>query len=117
MIKTPFKNRFRDHKTRASGAGFLGRRGMAERRESGFRREHSTVVHPWMSLPEKLAATQAAMQELAGSAAFLCPLSETHGPTTGASSVDDKPRASGVNIVFRKRRVPAAPNPEAVTAS
>ena len=116
MIKTPFKNRFRDQKTRGSGAGFLGRRGMAERRESGFRREHATVVHPWLSLPEKLAATQAAMQELAGSAAFLCPLSEAHRPTA-ASSAGDKPRASGVNIVFRKRRMPAAPIPEAATAS
>ena len=111
MIKTPFKNRYRDQKTRGPDAGYRGRHGMTERRDSGFRREHSTVVHPWMSLPEKLAATQAAMQELAGSAAFLCPLGEAYRPTA-APPADDKPRPSGVNIVFRKRRIPAAPSRE-----
>jgi len=116
MINTPFKNRFRDKKTRGSDAGHRGRRGMAERRESGIRREHSSVVHPWMSLPEKLAATQAAMQELAGSAAFLCPLGEAN-PSTAASPTEDKPRTSGVNIVFRKRRIPAAAIPEPASAN
>ena len=111
MIKAPFKNRFRDRKTAGTGTGNRGRRGMEGRGESGSRREHSTVVHPWLSLPEKLAATQAAMQELAGSAAFLCPLGAA-SPPKGASPAYDKPRTSGVNIVIRKRRIPAAVTPE-----
>ena len=60
-----------------------------------------------MSLPEKLAATQAAMHELAGTAAFQCPVGDTYRGTTTTKPVEEKPRATGVNIVFRKRRLPA----------
>ncbi len=116
MIKTPFKNRFRDQKTGGSHAGYRGQRDMVGRRESGPRREHSTVVHPWMSLPEKLAATQAAMHELAGAQAFQCPLDESYLPTA-STPVEHKPSTSGVSIVFRKRRLPAAAIPELATAS
>lgn len=110
MIRTAYNNRFRDHK----GAGSQGRGARQGRREGGSRRESSTVVHPWMSLPERLAAAQAAMRELAGNAAFACPLGESLTPApvpapTAASEAasEAKPRNAGVNVVIRKRRLPA----------
>jgi hypothetical protein len=66
-----------------------------------------------MSLPERLAAAQAAMRELAGTEAFTCPLGEslTPAPQTSASAPEAtneaKPRNAGVNVVIRKRRLPA----------
>lgn len=123
MIRTAYNNRFRDRKdSGAHGrATRPGRRDAQPRREGGSRRENATVVHPWMSLPERLAATQAAMRELAGNAAFNCPLSEsftppaTPAPTTGAAS-EAKPRA-GVSVIIRKRRLPAGMIPTLAGAS
>ena len=57
MIRTAYNNRFRDHKGaqgRAQRPG--GRRDPAPRRDHASRRETATVVHPWMSLPDRLAA-------------------------------------------------------------
>jgi hypothetical protein len=111
MIKTPFKNRFRDRKANAP-QGHRSQRDFGGRREGTQRREHSTVVHPWMSLPEKLAATQAAMHELAGETAFQCPAREHY-----RAPADEQPRPRGVNIVFRKRRIPVSSTPELAGAS
>jgi hypothetical protein len=75
-----------------------------------------------MSLPERLAATQAAMRELAGNAAFSCPLGEALTPAPSAPATlpeaanDAKPRA-GVSIIIRKRRLPAGMIPSAANAS
>ena len=107
MIKSPFKNRSRDRRPARPQLGSRGQRGDSARREGGSRRETATVVHPWMSLPEKLAATQAAMHELAGTAAFQCPLGETYRPNAAPKPAEEKPRQGSVNIVFRKRRLPA----------
>jgi hypothetical protein len=68
-----------------------------------------------MSLPERLVAAQAAMRELAGNAAFACPLGEflTPAPAPAPASPapeagnDAKPRNAGVNVIIRKRRLPA----------
>ena len=106
MIKSPFKNRSRDRRPARPQLGQRGPREAPARREGPSRRENATVVHPWMSLPEKLAATQAAMHQLAGNAAFQCPLGETYGPAVNKPA-EEKPRPTGVNIVFRKRRLPA----------
>lgn len=114
MIKSPFNNRYRDRRSAASQSGPRGRRDASARRESGPRREFSTVVHPWMSLPEKLAATQLAMRELAGTAAFQCPMDDTY-IAPEAKPVEEKPRPSAVNIVFRKRRLPADRTVEVVS--
>lgn len=110
MIRTAYNNRFRDHK----GAGSQGRGARQGRREGGSRRESSNVVHPWMSLPERLAAAQAAMRELAGTEAFACPLGESLMPAPAQTSAsapeasnEAKPRNAGVNVVIRKRRLPA----------
>ena len=107
MIKSPFNNRSRDRRPARPQLGQRGQRELPPRREGGSRRENATVVHPWMSLPEKLAATQAAMHDLAGTAAFQCPLGETYRAATTRPPVEEKPRPAGVNIVFRKRRLPA----------
>lgn len=107
MIKSPFKNRSRDRRPARPQAGARGPRDVPPRREGNSRRENATVVHPWMSLPEKLAATQAAMHELAGGAAFQCPLGETYR-SAPPRPAEDKPKTGGVNIVFRKRRLPAS---------
>ncbi len=124
MIRTIYNSRFRDHK---SGKAPLrgqrpGKRDASERRDTparreggGPRRENSTVVHPWMSLPERLAATQAAMRELAGNAAFQCPLDNAFvaptplGAEAAPSGGEQKPKTgpSGVHVVIRKRRLPA----------
>jgi hypothetical protein len=63
-----------------------------------------------MSLPDRLAAAQAAMRELAGHGAFNCPLGENLSPPAAppAPAVESKPRTSGVNIIIRKRRLPAS---------
>ena len=117
MIRTAYNNRFRDHKgtqPRSQRAG--GRRDPAPRREHSGRRETATVVHPWMSLPDRLAAAQAAMRELAGHGAFKCPLGENLTPpasqtapnNTDNAPAEAKPRTSGVNITIRKRRLPAS---------
>lgn len=111
MIRTAYNNRFRDHKSgqgRAQRAG--GRRDASPRREHSGRRETATVVHPWMSLPDRLAAAQAAMRELAGHGAFKCPLGDTitpPPPPAPAAAPEPKPRTSGVNVIIRKRRLPA----------
>jgi hypothetical protein len=107
MIKSPFKNRSRDRRPARPQLGQRGPRDLPPRREGSSRRENATVVHPWMSLPEKLALAQVAMHELAGNAAFQCPLGETYRPVVSAKPAEDKPRPTGVNIVFRKRRLPA----------
>jgi len=124
MIRTIYNSRFRDHKSgkaplrgqRPGPRDASQRRDTPARREGGPRRENSTVVHPWMSLPERLAATQAAMRELAGNAAFQCPLGDAFvGPApagTHASPVpsEQKPKTTGpggVHVVIRKRRLPA----------
>jgi len=66
-----------------------------------------------MSLPERLVAAQAAMRELAGNAAFACPLGEFLTPAPAPASPapeagnDAKPRNAGVNVIIRKRRLPA----------
>jgi len=73
-----------------------------------------------MSLPERLAATQAAMRELAGTAAFNCPLGEalTPAPTPVAEAANDaKPRTGGVNVIIRKRRLPSGMIPSLASAS
>lgn len=124
MIRTAYNNRFRDRKESGTqGRGPRpGRRDAQPRREGGPRRENSTVVHPWMSLPERLAATQAAMRELAGTAAFSCPLGEslTTAPVSHASlpeaANDAKPRA-GVSVIFRKRRLPVGMIPSVAGAN
>jgi hypothetical protein len=114
MIRTAYNNRFRDRKdTGSQGRNARpARRDAAPRREGGPRRENSTVVHPWMSLPERLAAAQAAMRELAGNAAFTCPLGESLAPAPDANvgeAANDatKPKTSGVHVIIRKRRLPA----------
>lgn len=112
MIRTAYNNRFRDRKDSASQGRNArpGRRDAPIRREGGSRRENSTVVHPWMSLPDRLAATQAAMRELAGTEAFNCPLGEALMPVSTPmpeAANDAKPRTSGVNVIIRKRRLPA----------
>lgn len=123
MIRTAYNNRFRDRKESGSqGRGpRAGRRDAAPRREGGPRRENSTVVHPWMSLPERLAAAQAAMRELAGTGAFNCPMGEAYTPppqpAAAAPTDDAKPRTSGVNVIIRKRRLPAGMIPSLASAS
>ena len=119
MIRTAYNNRFRDHKgsSQARGQSRPGKREAPIRRDGGARREggprqNSTVVHPWMSLPDRLAATQAAMRELAGNAAFQCPLGESFvahpAPSMPATEAMPKPTGpSGVHVVIRKRRLPA----------
>jgi hypothetical protein len=115
MIRTAFNNRFRDHRASERRGQRSGRRDAAPRRESVSRRDHSTVVHPWMSLPERLAATQAAMRELAGAAAFQCPLGQMlTQPEPASGEVKAKP--AGVNVIIRKRRLPAASIPALVSA-
>jgi len=115
MIRTAFNNRFRDHKAPQSrGPQRSGRRDSGPRRESMGRREFSSVVHPWMSLPERLAATQAAMRELAGTEAFQCPLGEMLVPA--ATPAEAKPRPAGVNVIIRKRRVPVTAMPALAAA-
>lgn len=116
MIKSPFNNRSRDRKARGPYGEHRGRRDAAPQRAGASRRESATVVHPWMSLPEKLAATQAAMHELAGQAAFQCPLDAAHS-VPSISPTEEKPRTTGVNIVIRKRRVPLGMIPSLATAS
>ena len=60
-----------------------------------------------MSLPEHLAAAQAAMRELAGDAAFKCPLGDALAPPPPAAGAAPKPASpSGVHVVIRKRRLP-----------
>jgi hypothetical protein len=63
-----------------------------------------------MSLPDRLAAAQAAMRELAGHGAFKCPLGENFTPPVAQAEppAESKPRPSGVNIIIRKRRLPAS---------
>jgi len=78
------------------------------------RREHSTVVHPWLALPERLASAQAAMLELAGQTAFRCPLGETFA-NAPAREPREK-REAGVNIVVRKRRFAHVLTPGAASA-
>ena len=114
MIRTAYNNRYRDHKGANSpsrGQRSAGRRDGVSRREGGPRRENSTVVHPWMSLPERLAAAQAAMRELAGNAAFDCPMGDQYvAPAPAAAATEPKPKASGpsgVHVIIRKRRLPA----------
>lgn len=121
MIRTAYNNRFRDRKDAGSQGRSPrpGRREAQPRREGGSRRENSTVVHPWMSLPERLAAAQAAMRELAGTEAFNCPLGEalTPAPTTVPEAANDaKPRTAGVSVIIRKRRLPAGMIPSLATA-
>jgi len=116
MIRTAFKNRFRDHRGSEVRGQRPDRRAAMPRRESVSRRDYSTVVHPWMSLPERLAATQAAMRELAGGAAFQCPLGEMLAQPEPVSS-EAKPRSTGVNVIIRKRRLPATSIPSLVSAS
>lgn len=123
MIRTAYNNRFRDRKESGTpGRGPRpGRRDAPPRREGGSRRENSTVVHPWMSLPERLAATQAAMRELAGTAAFSCPLGESLTPAPASAPMaeaanDAKPR-TGVNVIIRKRRLPVGMIPSVAGAS
>ena len=110
MIRTAYNNRFRDHKGSQARTQRPGRRDPAPRRDQhASRRETATVVHPWMSLPERLAAAQAAMRELAGHGAFNCPLDEKLAPpATAAAPAEPKPRPTGVNIIIRKRRLPAS---------
>jgi len=119
MIRTAFNNRFRDHKapqSRGPQRAGAGRRDAGPRRDGGVsRREFSSVVHPWMSLPERLAATQAAMRELAGAEAFQCPLGEMLVPAP-ATSGEPKPRPAGVNVIIRKRRLPVAAIPTLAAA-
>ena len=110
MIRTAYNNRFRDHKGaqgRTQRPG--GRRDPAPRREHAGRRETATVVHPWMSLPDRLAAAQAAMKELAGHGAFNCPLGDNLTPPAAPqAAAESKPRPSGgVNVIIRKRGLPA----------
>jgi hypothetical protein len=111
MIRTAYNNRFRDHKgAQARNPRPGGRRDPAPRREHASRRETATVVHPWMSLPDRLAAAQAAMRELAGGGAFKCPLGENFAPPAAQQTpppAEAKPRA-GVNVIIRKRRLPAS---------
>lgn len=117
MIKSPFKNRSRDRRPARPQLGQRGQRDAHPRREGSSRRENATVVHPWMSLPEKLAATQAAMHELAGKAAFQCPMGETYHPAMNKPAEEKPKTTGGVNIVFRKRRLPANAINNLVTAS
>jgi hypothetical protein len=124
MIRTAYNNRFRDRKESGSqGHGHGSRSGRREaqpRREGGSRRENSTVVHPWMSLPDRLAATQAAMRELAGNTAFSCPLDSalTVAPVApvAETEAESKPRTAGVSITIRKRRLPAGMIPSLASA-
>lgn len=114
MIRTAYNNRFRDHKgQQARSQRQPGRRDPANRREHGGRRETATVVHPWMSLPDRLAQAQAAMRELAGHGAFKCPLGDNLTPPAvqqqpAEAPAESKPRTSGVNVIIRKRRLPAS---------
>jgi hypothetical protein len=61
-----------------------------------------------MSLPDRLAAAQQAMRELAGQAAFRCPVGEKLAEPAAAvpQRAEEKPR-TGVNVIIRKRRLPA----------
>lgn len=79
------------------------------------RREHGTVVHPWLALPERLAAAQAAMLELAGQAAFRCPMGEMYNSAPPAREAREK-RETGVNIIVRKRRFAHVLAPGSATA-
>lgn len=90
-----------------------------ERREPREGRDHSTVVHPWLALPERLASAQAAMKELAGQAAFSCPLGEVfaHPPVREAREVREKREPAQVNIVVRKRRFASLVLPGAAAAA
>jgi hypothetical protein len=108
MIRTQFKNRFRGEKSHdlRDREGRAPRHGPASRRESGHRRENSTVVHPWMSLPERLAQAQAAMSELAGVSAFSCPLDSTFTQPPAELVVEPRPRPAEVSVTIRKRRLP-----------
>jgi hypothetical protein len=111
MIRTAYNNRFRDHKGGQARPQRPGGRDPAPRREHVSRRETATVVHPWMSLPDRLAAAQAAMRELAGHGAFNCPLDAHLTPPPEqavAVAAEPKPRPSGVNVIIRKRRLPAS---------
>lgn len=117
MIRTVFKSRFRAenaHETRSREQRTTRRDG-APRRDNVSRREYSTVVHPWMSLPDRLAQTQAAMSELAGQAAFNCPLDEKLTHTAAPAATEPKVRSGGVSITIRKRRLPASASNSALT--
>ena len=110
MIRTAYNNRYRDRDQKGGPARSQrpDRRDPAPRREHSSRRETATVVHPWMSLPDRLAATQQAMRELAGQGAFSCPVGEKAAEPAAADPqpAEQKPRA-GVNVIIRKRRLPA----------
>jgi hypothetical protein len=110
MIRTAYNNRYRDRDQKGgpSRSQRPGRRDAAPRREHSSRRETATVVHPWMSLPDRLAAAQQAMRELAGQAAFRCPVGEKLAEPAAAAPqrAEEKPR-TGVNVIIRKRRLPA----------
>jgi hypothetical protein len=116
MIRTAYNNRYRERDHKSGGQARPqrpGRRDPAPRREHSSRRETATVVHPWMSLPDRLAAAQQAMRELAGQGAFKCPMGEKLPEPAAATSQpgeqkpgEAKPR-TGVNVIIRKRRLPA----------
>jgi len=110
MIRTAYNNRYRDRDNAQARSQRPGRRDSAQpRRDHSARRETATVVHPWMSLPDRLAAAQAAMRELAGHGAFKCPVGEKLAEPAPApqQQAEEKPRG-GVNVIIRKRRLPAA---------
>jgi len=93
-----------------------------ERREPREGRDHSTVAHPWLALPERLASAQAAMEELAGEAAFSCPLGETlaHVPTRETRAAREPGEGRGpaqVNVIVRKRRFASVVVPGAAAAA
>lgn len=92
------------------------------KKHSAPRKEHGTVVHPWMSLPDRLASAQEAMRELAGNSAFRCPLGDAYtGPTgRGQGAGYDSaasPRERSVNVVVRKRRLAVLPGSGRVGAA
>lgn len=108
MIRTAYNNRFRDHKSgQDRGQRPGGRRDQAPRREHSGRRETATVVHPWMSLPDRLAAAQAAMKELAGHGALKCPLGDEIAAPPAPPAAAEPKRPGGVHVIVRKRRLPA----------
>ena len=110
MIRTAYNNRYRDRDQKGAQARSQrpGRRDPAPRREHSSRRETATVVHPWMSLPDRLAAAQQAMRELAGQGAFKCPIGEKLAePASAAPQTSEQKQRSGVNVIIRKRRLPA----------
>lgn len=119
MIRTAFKNRFHDKKAAGARRPERGGRrdGGAARGAPYARREPATVVHPWLSLPERLAAAQEAMRELAGQAAFSCPLREMYAPQRPTEAVALKPAKPAVSIIVRKRRIPISTSPSAATSS